>query len=174
MTVTLSTLYPETFMLGMEIRVKVSNYVRDKIKALRAQMPEKYGNVACLRMNAMKYLPNFFVKHQLSKMFILYPDPHFKKAKQKWRIVNTNLLAEYAFVLRPEGRLYTITDVEEVFLWNKKHIEEHPLFEMLTQEELNDDPIVPLLYESTEEGKKVTRNKGDKFLAVFRRIKDKC
>lgn len=35
------------------------------------------------------------------------------------------------------------------------------------------DPIVPKLYESTEEGQKVTRNKGDKFLAVFRRIPDK-
>ena len=35
-----------------------------------------------------------------------------------------------------------------------------------------DDPIVPKLYESTEEGKKVTRNEGDKFLAVFSRIAD--
>lgn len=34
------------------------------------------------------------------------------------------------------------------------------------------DPIVEKLYESTEEGKKVTRNNGDKFLAVFRRIPD--
>lgn len=34
------------------------------------------------------------------------------------------------------------------------------------------DPIVEKLYESTEEGKKVTRNKGDKYLAVYRRIAD--
>lgn len=34
------------------------------------------------------------------------------------------------------------------------------------------DPIVEKLYESTEEGQKVTRNKGDKFLAVFKRIPD--
>lgn len=34
------------------------------------------------------------------------------------------------------------------------------------------DPVVEKLYESTEEGKKVTRNKGDKFLAVFKRIAD--
>ena len=32
--------------------------------------------------------------------------------------------------------------------------------------------MVEKLYESTEEGKKVTRNKGDKFPAVFRRIED--
>lgn len=33
------------------------------------------------------------------------------------------------------------------------------------------DPVVEKLYETSEEGKKVTRNKGDKFVAVFRRIK---
>lgn len=34
------------------------------------------------------------------------------------------------------------------------------------------DPIVDKLYESTEEGQKVTRNNGEKFLAVFRRMPD--
>jgi tRNA (guanine-N7-)-methyltransferase len=48
----------------------------------------------------MKYLPNFFHKGQLSKMFFLFPDPHFKKAKHKWRIINETLIAEYAYVLR--------------------------------------------------------------------------
>lgn len=33
------------------------------------------------------------------------------------------------------------------------------------------DPVVEKLYETSEEGQKVTRNKGDKFVAVFRRIK---
>ena len=35
-----------------------------------------------------------------------------------------------------------------------------------------DDPTVGKLYDSTEEGKKVTRNSGDKHCAVFRRIED--
>jgi len=52
------------------------------------------------------------------------------------------------------------------------HLDQHPLFERLTEEELEKDVVVPKLYESSEEGKKVTRNKGDKFLAVFRRIPD--
>ncbi len=92
-------MYPETLMLGMEIRVKVSEYVQDRIKALRLLHPGRYGNVACLRSNAMKYLPCYFAKGQLTKIFFLFPDPHFKKAKHKWRIVNETLLAEYAYVL---------------------------------------------------------------------------
>ena len=50
---------------------------------------------------------------QLEKMFFLFPDPHFKKAKHKWRIINETLLAEYAYVLAVGGRVYAVTDVRE-------------------------------------------------------------
>jgi tRNA (guanine-N7-)-methyltransferase len=63
--ITLSTIFPETLMLGMEIRVKVSDYVMDRIAALRSQHPNQYQNIACLRTNAMKYLPNYFKKGQV-------------------------------------------------------------------------------------------------------------
>lgn len=36
-TVGLSTAYPQSLALGMEIRVKVSDYVQERITALRAQ-----------------------------------------------------------------------------------------------------------------------------------------
>ncbi|XP_043269237.1 tRNA (guanine-N(7)-)-methyltransferase [Venturia canescens] len=170
--VTLSPMFPDNLILGMEIRIKVSDYVMDRIAALRSLNPGKYGNIACLRTNAMKYLPNYFRKGQLKKMFFLYPDPHFKKAKHKWRIINKTLLAEYAYVLAQEAIVYTVTDVKDLHDWMVQHFEDHPLFERISKEQLKTDPIVEKLYESTEEGQKVTRNKGDKYLAVFRRIAD--
>ena len=54
-------------MLGMEIRIKVSDYVMDRIAALRTLHPGQYGNIACVRTNAMKYLPNYFYKGQVNK-----------------------------------------------------------------------------------------------------------
>ncbi|KAH7935908.1 hypothetical protein HPB52_014961 [Rhipicephalus sanguineus] len=171
-SIALSPMFPDTHMVGMEIRVKVSDYVQDRIKALRAQHPGQYRNVACIRTNAMKHLPNFFRKGQLTKMFFLFPDPHFKKQKHKWRIISRQLLAEYAYVLRVQGLLYTITDVKELHDWMVSHLAEHPLFERVPEEDLKTDVVVEKLYESTEEGKKVTRNSGEKFLAVFRRIED--
>lgn len=170
--VDLSPMFPDTLMLGMEIRVKVSDYVKDRIIALREQNPGKYQNIACIRANAMKYLPNFFEKGQLSKMFFLFPDPHFKKAKHKWRIINSTLLAEYAYVLQEGGIVYTITDVKDLHEWMVEHLEKFPLFERLTDAELKNDVVIEKLYSSTEEGQKVTRNKGNKFLAVFRRVTD--
>ncbi len=168
----LSPLYPDKLMLGLEIRVKVSDYVRDRIAALRERHPGKYGNVACLRTNAMKYLPNYFRRGQLEKMFFLFPDPHFKKAKHKWRIINETLLAEYAYVLGEGGKLYTVTDVEDLHEWMTTHLEKHPLFRRFSEDELKEDPVVEKLFESTEEGQKVTRANGQKFVSVFERIRD--
>ncbi|CAH2008189.1 unnamed protein product [Acanthoscelides obtectus] len=134
--VTLSPMFPQSLILGMEIRVKVSDYVIDRIKALRSQHPGEYENIACLRSNAMKYLPNFFKKGQLKKMFFLYPDPHFKKAKHKWRIINQNLLAEYAYVLGIGGVVYTVTDVKDLHEWMVQHFTEHPLFDRVSEDDL--------------------------------------
>ena len=61
----LGEMYPDKLSIGMEIRVKVSDYVQDRIKALRSKYPDKYNNIACIRSNAMKHLPNFFRKAQV-------------------------------------------------------------------------------------------------------------
>lgn len=62
----MSPMFPDSMILGMEIRVKVSQYVIERIKALRAFKPNSYDNIACIRTNAIKYLPNFFKKGQVS------------------------------------------------------------------------------------------------------------
>ena len=68
-------------------------------------------------------------------MFFLYPDPHFKKCKYKWRIINNQLLAEYAYTLKIGGLVYTVTDIEDLHKWMSSHIEEFPLFERVHEEE---------------------------------------
>lgn len=41
--------------------------------ALRREQSGSYRNASVLRTNAMKYLPNYFKKGQLTKMFFLFP-----------------------------------------------------------------------------------------------------
>ncbi|KAL2799587.1 putative methyltransferase-domain-containing protein [Aspergillus keveii] len=156
-------------------------------------IPGGYNNITALRANTMKFFPNFFARSQLSKIFICFPDPHFKARKHKARIVSETLNAEYAYALRPGGLLYTITDVEEYHFWILRHFGQQQgpegsaededaneqeeggvkeLFERLTPEELERDECVRVMMDSTEEGKKVSRNKGNKYVAVFRRKDD--
>ena len=243
--IALSKLFPETLTLGMEIRVKVTQYVQKRIHALRLLnqskdqetttdtgcsnamttdvtidsndmttdttagcsndmitgtaasvndvitvddtttvdadsvdspnshlssghvadngKPTDYQNISVIRANSMKFLPNFFARGQLSKMFFLFPDPHFKRKKHKARIISQTLLAEYAYVLRPGGLLYVATDVRELFEWMVRHLEQHPLFQRVGEDSLVDDPVVRAVLEATEEGQKVSRNGGDKY-----------
>ncbi len=120
----------------------------------------------------MKFLPNFFRRAQLSKIFICFPDPHFKTRKHKARIVSATLNAEYAFALRPGGLVYTITDVEALHQWMVAHFAAHPAFARVPDDEVEADPCVAVMRAETEEGKKVARNKGLKFVALFRRRED--
>ena len=110
----------------------------------------------------MKFLPNFFTKSQLHKIFLCFPDPHFKARKHKARIVSYSLNSEYAYVLAPGGKVYTITDVEDLHLWMVEHFEKHPSFERVSNTEVEDDVCVEVMRSETEEGKKVERNSGSK------------
>ncbi|KAI5808859.1 guanine-N(7)--methyltransferase [Peziza echinospora] len=177
--VALAPKLPESLILGMEIRTSVTDYVTERIAALRVQnqdkadeMPGQFQNVSVMRANSMKFMPNFFEKYQLSKIFLCFPDPHFKARKHKARIVSPTLASEYAYVLRPRGIVYTITDVEDLHLWMAKHFDDHPLFQRIPQEELDRDECVAIMMTETEEGKKVERNKGNKYVACFWRLED--
>ncbi|KAH8731275.1 putative methyltransferase-domain-containing protein [Phaeosphaeriaceae sp. PMI808] len=177
--------FPDTLILGLEIRTSVTEYVQEKVRALRAQhasssSPPTYQNISCIRANTMKFLPNFFARAQLSKIFLCFPDPHFKQRKHKARIVSYTLNSEYAYVLRPGGVVYTITDVRDLHEWMKGHFERHPSFERVGgvfedgdgEEGVGMDECVRIMRSETEEGKKVERNGGMKFVACFRRVED--
>lgn len=168
---------PQSRALGLEIRVSVTEFVASKIAALRAQAgaasaAPAYDNISVLRANTMKFLPNFFTRGQLRKLFLAFPDPHFKARKHKARIVSAALCAEYAFVMGEGAVVYTITDVKDLHEWMVGHFAAHASFERLDEEEMKEDGCVELMKMETEEGKKVERNGGEKFVACFRRVRD--
>jgi tRNA (guanine-N7-)-methyltransferase len=203
----------------MEIRAQVTQYVTDRIAALRvaaaepptarisiaeltdptatdtnpadtrgvdtptagssatpnilAGTPGGFQNISVIRANAMKFLPNFFAKHQLQMLFFLFPDPHFKARKHKARIISPTLLAEYAYVLRIGGIVYTVTDVEDLHHWMVTHLDAFPLFERVEESVLREQGkggIIDAVMNGTEEGKKVERNGGKKYFAAFVRV----
>jgi tRNA (guanine-N7-)-methyltransferase len=215
----LAALFPETLMLGIEIRPKVVEYVQRRVLALRQESRRRAAggeagaggagsagsagastadaaaaaaatrptaqpltaaasapspgceNVWAVHNNAQRFMPNFFGKEQLSKLFFCFADPHFKKKNHRKRIVSDALLAEYAYVMQPGGRAYVITDVADLMTWIVDHFLRSPLFERLGRDELKADPAVPVLIR-TDEGLKVQRNNGNMFIAVFAKRTD--
>ncbi|CAE7535338.1 unnamed protein product [Symbiodinium microadriaticum] len=171
LTVALAGLHPDKCILGLEIRAKVCEYVRLRIEALREETGgASYQNASCFRTNCMRYLPNYFRKGQLEKIFICFPDPHFKAKNHRRRIISEAMLSEYAFLLEENGRLYTATDVEELHQWHVDKCSSHVCFERLDDDDVfQSDPAVNAMITETEEGKKVERMHGKKYFAVFRR-----
>jgi tRNA (guanine-N7-)-methyltransferase len=170
LTVSLATLLPEETILGMEIRAKVTEYVRLRIVAFRKEHPGQYENCSVMRTNSMKFLPQCFPKASINKLFFCFPDPHFKRKNHGRRIVSKRLLSEYAYILKVSGRLYCITDVKELHEWHVRECDSHPLFRRLSEDVLKKDPCVEAMTIETEEGKKVERNKGSKYYAVYERL----
>lgn len=170
--VSLASIFPDKLSLGLEIRLKVSNYVQSRISALRERSSgEIFKNIAVIRANAMRFLPNFISSGQLERMFFLFPDPHFKKKKHKARIISPSLLAQYAYLLSIGGLIYVATDVPDLFTWMTSCLDEHPLFQLVSDDRSStSDPIVAAILFSTEEGHKVDREGGSKQYAVFERI----
>lgn len=180
LSVTLSDMFPDKLTLGLEIRNTVVDLVHTRILKAREEGKKEdgsvgpYDNVSVLRTNFMKYAANYFHKGQIEKMFFLFPDPHFKQGNHRRRIINRNFLAIYAYLIKEGGLLYTITDVKDLHEWMVQHLDDHPCFERLSDEEQNADPLVATIAACSEEGKKVTRLKGSKFPAVYRRIAPKA
>jgi tRNA (guanine-N7-)-methyltransferase len=172
LTLALATLLPDSVILGMEIRAKVMEYVRLRIVASRKEHPGSYQNASVMRTNSMKYLPNCFGKHSTTKLFFCFPDPHFKRKNHGRRIISDRLLSEYAYILKPGGHLYCITDVKELHDWHLEKCDAHPMFRKLSDDEMKDDPCVEAMRTETEEGKKVERAGTAKYYAVYERIQE--
>ena len=75
-------------------------------------------------------------------------------------------------MLQPGGVVYTITDVRDLHQWMVDHFEAHPSFARVSEAEEEADSCVAIMKSETEEGKKVGRNRGDKFVACFKRLPD--
>ena len=101
LTLALATLLPDNVILGLEIRSKVTEYVRLRIVASRKEHPGSFQNASVLRTNSMKYLSNYFPLHSTTKLFFCFPDPHFKRKNYGRRIISEQLLSEYSYIALP-------------------------------------------------------------------------
>lgn len=164
--------FPGARKLGLEIRNTVAEYVRLRIMAARAKAVEGAGSCAVLRLNAMRQLPCFFPRASVGRMFFCFPDPHFKRAKHRRRILSPSLLSEYAFVLRPGGRLLTITDVPALHAWMRDHLDEHACFRRVEALTADDEACVLVMRTATEEGAKARREGREFEWNVYERLDD--
>ena len=85
----------------------------------------------------------YFRKESLEKIFICFPDPHFKNKNKRKRIVNFGFLSEFTYCMKQGARLYCITDVKELHEWHLDKLQKmEGILRVLPEEELKDDVCV--------------------------------
>jgi len=98
---------PELCMLGFEIRRKWATIIDNRLKAqgLGERARVFYEDAR----SALPRLP----PGSLSRIYVHFPDPWWKKRHEKRLVVSSTLLPDVVRALKPGGELFVQTDVED-------------------------------------------------------------
>ena len=114
--------FPARNIVGLEIRTKFIQAAKEKIQQ------NNIFNAYVLKANANTALAQLLKPETLSRVFILFPDPWYKKGHLKRRVVGPEFIKELAKYLVPQGELYIATDKKIFAEEMLKQLEESKLF----------------------------------------------
>ncbi len=100
---------PEVNFLGIEISRKYQLFTATRL-AKRG-----LGNVRLAKADARAFLRDFVAAQSCQAVHVYFPDPWWKKRHLKRRMFTPEFALQCARILRPGGRLYVVTDVQEYF-----------------------------------------------------------
>lgn len=104
-TVGLAKLFPEKNFIGIDI--KGARFWRGAKTALE----EGLDNVAFLR-SQIELVDRLFAEHEVSEIWITFPDPQIKYKRTKHRMTNQGFLDRYKKILKPRALMHLKTDSE--------------------------------------------------------------
>lgn len=93
------------------------NYIGVDIKGARfwrgakTALEENLANVVFLR-SQIELIDLLFAKHEVSEIWITFPDPQIKYTRTKHRLTNSDFLKKYHTILKPDGIVNLKTDSE--------------------------------------------------------------
>ena len=104
-TVGLAKRYPNKNFIGIDI--KGARFWRGAKTALEETLP----NVAFIRTQ-IELVAHLFFSHEVSEIWITFPDPQIKYKRTKHRLTNPVFLDRYKQILSPKGCIHLKTDSE--------------------------------------------------------------
>jgi len=121
---------PEVRLLGIEIKSKWATKVQERLEQLGL------GNVRIFCGDARELLARSGPAGCVSRVFVHFPDPWWKKRHAKRRVLGEALLEEIARLLRPGGQLFVQTDVPDRAELYLETLRAHAAFRLLGAEGL--------------------------------------
>ena len=97
---------PERNFIGFEIdRIRMK---WAEVKAYR----EGYKNIRFVPGDAIALLPQVFKDNEISRAYLNFPDPWPKNRHAKKRMIGKPVISEFVRIVRPEGDIFVVTDVD--------------------------------------------------------------
>jgi tRNA (guanine-N7-)-methyltransferase len=133
-TVGLAKMYPQHNFLGIDMKGN-RIYVGAK-KCLE----EKITNAAFLRTHIDK-LPSYFVKDEVSEIWLTFPDPQLRKSRATRRLTHPKFIRIYQQILVPGGLIHLKTDSPVLYQFTKWVID---MYGLTLLEDIDDIHAVPI------------------------------
>lgn len=132
-TIGLAELYPERNFIGIDVKgsrfwVGASYAKKNNLK-----------NVAFIR-SRVDFLKALFSNHEISEIWITFPDPQNKKRKK--RLTFPRFLDTYRSCLTPEGIINLKTDSDKLYHYTKSVIEINQFVLLLDSDDVHHSPIL--------------------------------
>lgn len=108
---------PNVNLFGLEIRPFLVEGVLEKAKATGLT------NVAALHCNANTALTSLFKPGEVSRFYVNFPDPWYKKRHHKRRVVNTDTATMLRDLLTADGEIHAMSDFEPIALDMRESLE---------------------------------------------------
>lgn len=105
------------YTVGLAKRNPNKNYIGIDIKGARfwrgakTALEENLPNVAFIRTQ-IELVDELFAEHEVSEIWITFPDPQIKYKRTKHRMTNEAFLKKYKSILKADGRIHLKTDSE--------------------------------------------------------------
>ena len=106
--VALGKMFPKRNFIGVD--VKGSRIHKGAKEAIEAGLT----NVAFLRTR-IEQIEHFFVKNEVSEIWITFPDPFLKERKSNKRLTSEQFLNRYRKFLQPDGIVHLKTDSPDLY-----------------------------------------------------------
>jgi tRNA (guanine-N7-)-methyltransferase len=98
---------PDVRIVGLEIRLKWASLVDQRLQELG------FGERGRVFAEDIRFALPRFAAGTLSRVFVNFPDPWWKKKHAKRRLASGGVVGELARLLRPGGELFVQTDVDD-------------------------------------------------------------
>jgi len=112
---------PARRYVGVEIRAEM-------VRRVNAQAAREGVGVQAIHGNINADLPRLFGPGSVTRYYLNFPDPWFKKRHHKRRVLNPELAVSLAATLAPAGELFFQTDVFDLALDGMEVLERTPHF----------------------------------------------